>query len=108
DFQHRTLFLGNGLQRNSGVVSSEVVNVAGTGTSSVPPAGPVSDLGTSVGIASPGRMASAPDGSIYFVDTDADRVYRLARDGHLTAVAGDGVHGYGGDGGPAIEAHLKS
>ena len=49
-------------------------------------------------------VAIAPDGSIYL--TDGTRVYRIDLEGAITTVAGTGVKGYSGDGGPADEAEL--
>jgi len=48
-----------------------------------------------------------PDGSLYLVDTYNDRVRRIALDGTITTVAGNGIHGYNGDGIAATEASLS-
>jgi hypothetical protein len=53
-----------------------------------------------------GRMERGPDGSLYFADTFNNRIRRIAPDGRISTVAGDGRAGYGGDGGPAIAASL--
>lgn len=53
----------------------------------------------------------APDGSIYFVEQDAQIVGRIRPDGILETVAGSGVgsfSGDGGDGGPALDAQLAN
>ncbi|MBI6546158.1 MAG: hypothetical protein HY692_05150, partial [Cyanobacteria bacterium NC_groundwater_1444_Ag_S-0.65um_54_12] len=55
-------------------------------------------------IGNPNTMAQDNSGNLYF-STD-DMVYRLASDGTITAVAGNGVLGYSGDGGPATDAEL--
>jgi uncharacterized protein (TIGR03437 family) len=59
-------------------------------------------------------MAVARDGTIYVGD-DGDgrlngtkRVRRIATNGVITTVAGTGVSGYAGDGGPAVAAQLRS
>jgi hypothetical protein len=43
-------------------------------------------------------------GTLYILDEGT--VYRLGTDGRLVVVAGSGVRGYGGDGGPATGALL--
>lgn len=48
----------------------------------------------------------APDGSIYIADLSNQRVRRIAPDGIITTIAGDGTQGFSGDGGLAIQARL--
>jgi Collagen triple helix repeat (20 copies)/NHL repeat len=48
-----------------------------------------------------------PDGSYLIADTGNHRVRRIARDGTVSTVAGTGVPGAGGDGGPATAATLR-
>jgi serine/threonine-protein kinase len=55
----------------------------------------------------PSGLAVAPDGAIYFSDSRNNRVRRITPDGRLETVAGDGVAGDDGDGGPATHAHLN-
>jgi sugar lactone lactonase YvrE len=45
-------------------------------------------------------------GNVYFSDRNRHRVVKVAPDGTLSTVAGIGVEGYSGDGGPAVSAHL--
>lgn len=57
----------------------------------------------------PGGLAFDVDsGSLYIADTGNNRVRKIVSYGVITAVAGDGVAGYSGDGGPATGAHLNS
>jgi len=62
----------------------------------------------------PGWMALGPDGSIYFTDDGNSqsggykRIRRVAPNGRISTVAGTGVAGYTGDGGPATSAQLRS
>jgi len=62
----------------------------------------------------PGWLALAPDGSIYFTDDGNfqspgyKRVRRVAPNGIISTVAGTGVAGFTGDGGPATAAQLRS
>ncbi len=46
-------------------------------------------------------------GNLYLSDTDHHRVRRISPAGIITTVAGTGVAGFGGDGGPATAAKLK-
>lgn len=61
----------------------------------------------------PGWLAFGPDGSLYFTD-DGDgrffgfsRVRKVAANGTISTVAGTGVSGFSGDGGPATAATLR-
>jgi sugar lactone lactonase YvrE len=53
-----------------------------------------------------GRMERGPDGSLYFADTFNNRIRRIAPDGRISTVAGNGRAGDSGDGGPAVAASL--
>lgn len=62
---------------------------------------------TSVGLTFPRGVAIDPRGNVYVADTDAHRVRRIdAETGALTTVAGSGIEGMSGDGGPATSAQL--
>jgi sugar lactone lactonase YvrE len=80
--------------------------VAGTGK--VPPTSAVRDglPGTQFNLASPADLAIGPDRSLYIADIGLFRVFRLTPDGHITVLAGTGVRGYTGDGGPATAAQI--
>jgi uncharacterized protein (TIGR03437 family) len=52
------------------------------------------------------RIALGPDGSLYFSVPDRNVVFRRDGAGLLTRVAGSGAYGFGGDGGPAVDAQL--
>jgi hypothetical protein len=51
-------------------------------------------------------VALGPDGSLYAAAPHGDHVYRLAPDGSLSIVAGNGIEGFNGDGMPATQAQL--
>src|SRR5205823_4626458 len=51
--------------------------------------------------------AVAPDGSLYIADGGSQRIRRVGPDGIITTVAGTGVAGFSGDGGPAVAAKLQ-
>lgn len=55
-----------------------------------------------------GRIAIDPAGNIYFADTRNQRIRRIGTDGMVTTIAGDGAVGYGGDGGPAVDAQFNN
>jgi len=54
----------------------------------------------------PVAVAVMPDGGYLIADEDRHRVRRVAPDGIITRVAGNGVTGHLGDGGPAVNAML--
>ena len=55
-----------------------------------------------------GSTSVAPDGNggFYIVSPNQNRVYRVAADGKLSFVAGNGIRGFSGDGGTATSAQL--
>ena len=54
----------------------------------------------------PTDLALAPDGTLYFAERDAYRIRRIAPDGIVWTVAGTGIRGLTGDGGPATLAQI--
>ena len=60
------------------------------------------------GIRSPGGLAFGPDGGLYVAEETSHRIRKINKEGNIIHVAGTGVSGYSGDGGPATEAQLKS
>ena len=52
-------------------------------------------------------IATGPDGSLYIADSGNLRVRRVATTGIVTTVAGSGLHGDRGDGGPATAAEFR-
>jgi hypothetical protein len=54
------------------------------------------------------QLSVAPDGAggFYVASETQSRVYRVAADGRLNMVAGNGTAGFSGDGGPATSAQL--
>lgn len=56
----------------------------------------------------PYGMTIGPDGGLYFCDLDNQRIRRLdLKTKRLTTIAGNGMRGYTGDGGPAVDAALN-
>ncbi len=62
---------------------------------------------TQAALSLPIGVFSGPDGSFYVVDK-VGRIRRVSSRGVITTLAGTGVKGYSGDGGPAIQARLNS
>jgi hypothetical protein len=80
-----------------------ITTVAGTGAYAYSgDGGPA----TAAAIESPRGISALPGGGYLIPDTDNQRIRRVAPDGTITTVAGDGVRGYSGDGGPATQAEL--
>lgn len=52
-------------------------------------------------------VAIGPDGSLYIIDGENDRIRKIAPNGVITTVAGTGVGGFTGDGGPATAARMN-
>ncbi len=52
-------------------------------------------------------LAFGPDGSLYISDAGMYRVRRVDPDGIITTIAGTGVQGDTGDGGPAVQARIQ-
>lgn len=52
-------------------------------------------------------VAVAPDGGFYIADNVFHRVRYVGADGLINTIAGTGVAGFSGDGGPAIQAELN-
>ncbi len=63
---------------------------------------------TSAPLRSPAGVAVDDSGNVYIADTANNRVRKVSATGLVTTVAGTGVAGYSGDGGPAIDAQLNS
>ena len=60
------------------------------------------------GIRSPGGLAFNPDGELFIAEETSHRIRKINKEGNIIHVAGTGVAGFGGDGGPATQAQLKS
>jgi sugar lactone lactonase YvrE len=56
----------------------------------------------------PTRLLLGPDGELWIADNGNHAIRKVDRQGRITTVAGNGIRGAGGDGGPAAEAQLSS
>lgn len=81
-----------------------VRTVAGTG-----PRGSSGDGGPALlaRLSGPRMIALDAAGNLYIADSFNHRIRRLGADGVMTTVAGTGVAGFSGDGGPATQARLS-
>jgi Big-like domain-containing protein/NHL repeat-containing protein len=59
-------------------------------------------------INAPSKVAIGALGDIYFADTVNHRIRKIAPDGRISTVAGTGVQGFSGDGGPASAAEFNA
>ena len=55
---------------------------------------------------SPSGVKVADDGTIYISDTWNNRIRKISPDGIINTIAGDGIRGTSGDGGPAADAQV--
>lgn len=84
---------------NSGNTNS---SIAGSGKNATTSAGDA----RATGFGSPRTVAYDTQGNLFLVDSRNNQVTRLTPDGQLTIVAGTGLEGNTGDGGPATAALL--
>ena len=85
----------------NGIIST----LAGTGT-----AGYSGDGGsaTSAQLSRPQYVAVDGQGNVYFSDTGNNRVRKISANGMISTLAGTGVAGFSGEGGPAANAELQN
>jgi sugar lactone lactonase YvrE len=85
--------------------SGLVTTLAGTGTGGFNGDGPDARQAQ---VNNPEDLEIGPDGNLYFTDTNNDRIRRINLiTGAIDTVVGNGVRGYSGDGGSALEASLN-
>ncbi|HEY6392207.1 MAG TPA: hypothetical protein VIX89_13060 [Bryobacteraceae bacterium] len=85
------------------IVNGVITTVAGNGTF-----GSSGDNGpaTSAQLAAPGGVAVDSSGNIFITDTDNYRIRKVSN-GIITTIAGIGLQGFSGDGGPPTSAQLN-
>lgn len=87
------------------IENGNIETIAGTGTG-----GYSGDGGPSrqASLNLPGGVVIDDAGTIYFADTGNNCIRRIDSGGTITTIAGTGVGGFGGDGGPALAARLAA
>ena len=84
--------------------SGDITTVAGTGTPGYSgDGGPA----TNANLCGPTGVALDGSGNLYVAEACNDRVRKVGTFGTITTVAGNGIAGYSGDGGPATGARLN-
>ena len=63
---------------------------------------------TAAQLNSPMGVAADAAGSLYIADSGNARIRKVTAGGVITTIAGTGIAGYSGDGGPAVSAQLNS
>ncbi|WP_250279867.1 NHL repeat-containing protein [Frankia sp. Cppng1_Ct_nod] len=82
-----------------------ITTIAGTGAEGFSgDGGPA----TQAHLANPGGVVVDAAGNLYIADTDNNRIRRVTTDGTITTIAGTGIQGFSGDGGPATQADLAT
>jgi len=84
--------------------SGTITTVAGNGIQGY---GGDGGKATSAQLKYPGGIALDSAGNLYVADSGNNRIRKLASDGIISTIAGNGLHGYSGDGGAATNAELN-
>jgi uncharacterized repeat protein (TIGR01451 family) len=102
---------GNNLIRKVNAATGIITTAAGIGVNSGGYGGYAGDggLATSALLNFPTGIALDPDGNLYIADQENNRIRAVnGATGIINTVAGDGLAGSSGDGGPATSAELSS
>lgn len=99
----RILHLGNGGRRSADSRVNVISTVAGNGILAFSGDGGPANLAA---LQNAYGVAVGPDGSLFIADTNNSRIRRVAANGVITTVAGNGAFGFSGDGGLATAAAI--
>jgi len=86
---------------NVSSVTGDVITFAGSTT-----AGFLDGVGAAAQFSNPGGVAVDAAGNVYVADTFNNRIRKIATDGTVTTIAGNGTAGYDDAGGVALNAQL--
>jgi len=100
----RTFYGGNGESRRTDVFGQVMTTTAGTGVSGY---NGDNQPAISAQLTQPYKIVVRSDGSYYVTDSGNNRVRLVQTDGTIVTVAGTGVAGFSGDGGPGTSAQLR-
>ncbi|AKT39594.1 RHS repeat-associated core domain-containing protein [Chondromyces crocatus] len=100
------LYLGDGRRQTGAALGTELRTVAGKGGTT----GALGDGGLAIQapLDTVSGVAVGPDGSVYLSSTGQARIRRVDPEGLIWPVAGTGVSGGAGDGGPALQAQVQA
>lgn len=103
DPEKRWLHRGDGTNYNASSLSRVISTFAGGN-----PQGEIGDGGLAIDaqVNTPNGIAVNDEGEVYIADRLNHRIRKIGTDGIITTVAGTGVWGFSGDGGPAIQAQI--
>lgn len=99
----QVLYLGTGERRSAYAINPAVTLLAGSSVTGFAGDGGRADRAL---ISYGAAVAVAADGTVYLADSLNNRVRRISPDRVITTVAGTGVCGFSGDGGPAARGQL--
>jgi len=99
-----TIVSGALLAQNASAAQGTITTVAGNGTYGFSgDGGPA----TNAALRAPYGVAVDTSGNLFIADTRNHRVRKVDASGTITTVAGNGIRGFSGDGGPATSATLN-
>jgi sugar lactone lactonase YvrE len=93
----------NNLVRKVTYPTGTITTIAGTGS---PSYGGDDGPAVSAGLNMPTGVAVDGSGNVYIADAGNNRIRKISTSGTITTVAGTGIYGFSGDGGPATSARL--
>jgi hypothetical protein len=107
DSVNKIFYFGDGSQQSaSGMLAANIVTtVAGTGN-----LGSAGDGGsaTLAEFNGPRNLTFDKAGNLFVTEIGNHRIRKISLDGNVTTIAGTGVQGFSGDGGPATQANLNN
>lgn len=101
----RKIFVLVGLFMPMLFAAQKIYTVAGTGTLGYSGDG---GLATQAQLNRPNSIAFAAAGNMYIADQSNYRIRKVNTSGQISTIAGDGITGFAGDGGPAVSARISS